>query len=169
MTSTGTFIINGAERVVISQLVRSPGAYFTTQIDPNTGRTLCNGKLIPNRGAWIEFETSPRDVLYVKIDRKRKAPVTMLLRALDWKDDRNIKSSEINDNQIASLFKDIDNNPDHNFIRTTLSKDSTSDSSQLEADTKQKVNQREAALIEFYRRQRPGAVSYTHLTLPTKA
>ena len=156
MTSTGTFIINGAERVVISQLVRSPGAYFTTQIDPNTGRTLCNGKLIPNRGAWIEFETSPRDVLYVKIDRKRKAPVTMLLRALDWKDDKNIKSSEISDSQIASLFKDIDNNPDHNFIRTTLSKDSTSDSSQLDGDTKQKVTQRETALIEFYRRQRPG-------------
>ena len=156
MTSTGTFIINGAERVVISQLVRSPGAYFTTQIDPNTGRTLCNGKLIPNRGAWIEFETSARDVLYVKIDRKRKAPITMLLRALDWKDDRNIKSSEISDDQILSLFKDIDNNPDHNFIRTTLSKDSTSDSSQLDADSKQKVTQREVALIEFYRRQRPG-------------
>ncbi|HOG48693.1 MAG TPA: hypothetical protein PLB78_18850, partial [Anaerolineae bacterium] len=82
MTENGTFIINGAERVVVSQLIRSPGAYFTVEEDRPTGRLLCQAKLIPNRGAWLEFETSKRDVLSVKVDRKRKIPVTVLLRAL---------------------------------------------------------------------------------------
>ena len=76
MTKAGTFIINGAERVVVSQLVRSPGVYFTEDRDPGTGRPLASAKLIPYRGAWIEFETTNRDVIYVKIDRKRKTPVT---------------------------------------------------------------------------------------------
>ncbi|NLE77532.1 MAG: DNA-directed RNA polymerase subunit beta, partial [Chloroflexi bacterium] len=71
MTENGTFIINGAERVVVSQLIRSPGVYFTTEEDPATGRDLCMAKLIPNRGAWLEFETSKKDVLSVKVDRKR--------------------------------------------------------------------------------------------------
>ena len=83
MTANGTFVINGAERVVVSQLVRSPGVYFTLETDPTTGRELCYGKLIPNRGAWLEFETSNKDVLSVKVDRKRKIPVTTLLRAID--------------------------------------------------------------------------------------
>ena len=83
MTPTGTFIINGAERVVVSQLVRSPGVYFTTEKDPTTGRDLAYAKVIPNRGAWLEFETSNRDVISVKVDRKRKIPVTTLLRAID--------------------------------------------------------------------------------------
>src|SRR5919199_6463364 len=82
MTDNGTFVINGAERVVVSQLVRSPGVYFTIEEDPTTGRRLCVGKLIPSRGAWLEFETSNRDLLSVKVDRKRKIPVTTLLRAL---------------------------------------------------------------------------------------
>src|SRR5438128_7906169 len=86
MTDIGTFIINGAERVVVSQLVRSPGVYFTLESDPTTGRPLCYGKLIPNRGAWLEFETSNRDVMSVKVDRKRKIPITTLLRAIDEPD-----------------------------------------------------------------------------------
>src|SRR5207245_10925118 len=75
MTDEGTFIVNGTERVVVSQLVRSPGVYFTAAEDPNTGRKLFGAKLIPNRGAWLEIETSAKDLLTVKIDRKRKVPV----------------------------------------------------------------------------------------------
>jgi len=77
MTENGTFIINGAERVVVSQLVRSPGVYFDANEDTATGRPLATAKLIPSRGAWLEFETSSRDVLSVKVDRKRKIPVTL--------------------------------------------------------------------------------------------
>jgi DNA-directed RNA polymerase subunit beta len=83
MTEKGTFIINGAERVVVSQLVRSPGVYYTIEIDPASGRRLCYAKLIPNRGAWLEFETSNRNVVSVKVDRKRKIPVSNLARAID--------------------------------------------------------------------------------------
>ena len=82
MTKEGTFIINGAERVVASQLVRSPGVYFTADEDAATGRKLFAAKLIPGRGAWLEFETSNKNLLTVKIDRKRKLPVTTLLRAI---------------------------------------------------------------------------------------
>ena len=82
MTKEGTFIINGAERVVVSQLVRSPGVYFTADEDATTGRRLFAAKLIPGRGAWLEFETSNKNLLTVKIDRKRKLPVTTLLRAI---------------------------------------------------------------------------------------
>src|ERR671917_2731313 len=82
MTDQGTFIINGAERVVVSQLVRSPGVYYTSTEDPATGRLLHAAKVIPNRGAWLEFETSNKDLLSVKVDRKRKIPVTTLLRAV---------------------------------------------------------------------------------------
>src|SRR5918996_790144 len=82
MTEQGTFIINGAERVVVSQLVRSPGVYYTGSEDPSTGRMLFAAKVIPNRGAWLEFETSNKDLLSVKVDRKRKIPVTTLLRAV---------------------------------------------------------------------------------------
>jgi len=82
MTKEGTFIINGSERVVVSQLVRSPGAYFTVEEDSATGKRLAGGKLIPNRGAWLEFETSTKNIISVKVDRKRKLPITTLLRAL---------------------------------------------------------------------------------------
>ena len=98
MTRYGTFIINGAERVVVSQLVRSPGVYFTYNEDPTTGRELCYAKLIPNRGAWLEFETSNKDILSVKVDRKRKIPVTTLLRAIGY----------ATDDAILDLFKDVD-------------------------------------------------------------
>ena len=115
MTSAGTFIINGAERVVVSQLVRSPGVYFTEDRDPGSGRPLSSAKLIPYRGAWMEFETSNRDVLYVKVDRKRKTPVTTLLRALGYETDQ----------EIIELFEDVDTNDDHQFIRATIAKDSS--------------------------------------------
>ncbi len=133
MTTTGTFIINGAERVVVSQLVRSPGVYFTTDADPTTGRILTSAKLIPIRGAWMEFETSNRDVISVKVDRKRKTPVSMLLRAMGYASDEDI----------IGLFEDVDTDPDHPYIQTTIAKDAT-------------VNSEEEALLEFYRRLRPG-------------
>ncbi len=133
MTSTGTFISNGAERVVVSQLVRSPGVYFTTDIDANTGRPLAAAKLIPYRGAWMEFETSNRDVISVKVDRKRKTPVSTLLRCLGY---------ETNE-EILSLFEDVDTDEDHKYIQTTIEKDSG-------------VTDTNDALLEFYRRLRPG-------------
>ena len=110
MTSKGTFIINGAERVVVSQLVRSPGVYFSLERDVATDRNLCSAKLIPYRGAWLEFETSTRDFLTVKVDRKRKVAVTTLLRALGM----------VTDEEILETFADEDTYPDHHYIRTTL-------------------------------------------------
>ncbi len=133
MTDAGTFIINGAERVVVSQLVRSPGVYFTIDEDPGSGRRLCSAKLIPNRGAWLEFETSTRDVVSVKVDRKRKIPVTTMLRALGLSDD----------DTLIGTFKDVDKNPDHPFIETTKDKEPT-------------VTNEEEALLDFYRKLRPG-------------
>ena len=133
MTSTGTFIINGAERVVVSQLVRSPGVYFTTNSDPASGRPLASAKLIPYRGAWMEFETSNRNVLTVKVDRKRKTPISTLLRAMGYSTDE----------ELLVPFEDIDANPEHQYIKTTISKDLS-------------VTNQEEALLEFYRRLRPG-------------
>ena len=128
MTENGTFIINGAERVVVSQLVRSPGVYFTVVEDPSSGRPLCMGKLIPNRGAWLEFETSNKDILSVKVDRKRKIPVTTLLRAI------GIGS----DDELLELYQEVDNN------------EGTSLFAPIEKITKST----EEALLEFYRRLR---------------
>ena len=133
MTSNGTFIINGAERVVVSQLVRSPGVYFTIGSDPTTGRRLASAKLIPYRGAWMEFETSNRDIVSVKVDRKRKTPVSTLLRAIGYSTDE----------ELLELFRDVDNNPEHQYIKTTIQKDSA-------------VTNPEEALLEFYRGLRPG-------------
>jgi len=116
MTSNGTFIINGAERVVVSQLVRSPGVYLTVSEDPTSGRALCMGKLIPSRGAWLEFETSTKDVLSVKVDRKRKIPVTTLLRAIA----AIIETPELKagtDEELLALFADVDDHPDHHYIQ----------------------------------------------------
>jgi len=141
MTENGTFIINGAERVVVAQLVRSPGCYFTLETDATSGRTLCAGKLIPSRGAWLEFESSNKDVLSVKVDRKRKIPITTLLRAIDEKD--GVDDDELGtDERILKLFEDIDDNPDHQYIRSTIEKEPTKNKSE--------------ALLEFYRRLRPG-------------
>jgi DNA-directed RNA polymerase subunit beta len=107
---------------VVSQLVRSPGVYFTLEKDPTTGRGLAFAKVIPNRGAWLEFETSNRDVISVKVDRKRKIPVTTLLRAIDseeGKRDQEVGSAE----RILKWFEVIDVNPDHHFIATTIDKE----------------------------------------------
>ena len=125
MTETGTFIINGAERVIVSQLVRSPGAYYGVATDP-TGKLLYSSTLIPNRGAWIELENDANDVISVRIDRTRKLPVTILIRALG-----------ISTNQaIAELF---DNDP---CIVNTMERDS--------------AMSKEEALVEIYKRLRPG-------------
>jgi len=144
MTPNGTFVINGAERVVVSQLIRSPGAYFTVEEDPTTGRRLCMGKLIPNRGAWLEFETSRRDVISVKVDRKRKLPITTLLRAMgavsDSIDDVAIK--EGSDEELLEIFATVDNMPEHAYIRTTADHDATKAAKD--------------ALEEFYKKMRPG-------------
>src|SRR5438046_7673473 len=142
MTDNGTFIINGAERVVVSQLVRSPGVYFTTEEDPTSGRELCMGKLIPSRGAWLEFETSSRDVMSVKVDRKRKIPVTTLLRALPRVVPEFTAVARGTDEEILALFEGVDEGSDHRFVQSTLDKDPASNS--------------EEALLEFYRRLRPG-------------
>src|SRR5690606_17000749 len=89
MTKKGTFIINGAERVVVSQLVRSPGVYYSEEID-KSGKKLYSATVIPNRGAWLEYETDSNDVVYVRIDRTRKLPITTLLRALGYKTNAEI-------------------------------------------------------------------------------
>lgn len=125
MTDTGTFIINGAERVIVSQLVRSPSVYFNTKVDKN-GKKTYTGTVIPNRGAWLEFETDAKDIIYVRIDRTRKLPVTALLRALGFASDAEI---------IQLLGED-------EYIRFTLDKDNTDST--------------EKALIEIYERLRPG-------------
>ncbi len=132
MTDQGTFIINGAERVVVSQLVRSPGVYYSDTEDPTSGRTLFSAKVIPNRGAWLEFETSNKDLLSVKVDRKRKIAATTLLRAVGY---------ESND-LIAGLFVNVDTDPDHPYVASTLDKDLT--------------KTQQDALIEVYKKLRPG-------------
>jgi DNA-directed RNA polymerase subunit beta len=132
MTGEGTFIVNGTERVVVSQLVRSPGVYFTAAEDRTTGRLLYAAKLIPNRGAWLEVETSSKDVLTVKIDRKRKVPVTTLVRAIGY----------ASNDDIRAFFADVDEDPEHQYIAATLEKDGSTTV--------------EEALVELYRKIRPG-------------
>ena len=132
MTDQGTFVINGAERVVVSQLVRSPGVYYSEVEDPASGRMLFSAKVIPNRGAWLEFETNNKDQLWVKVDRKRKIAATTLLRAVGY---------EQND-EISALFSAIDSDPEHPFIAGTLDKDLTKTQGE--------------ALIEVYKKLRPG-------------
>ena len=133
MTKSGTFIINGAERVIVSQLVRSPGAYFTADTDLVTGRKLASAKLIPYRGTWLEFETSQRDLITVKVDRRRKFPVYLFLRALDY----------TSEEEVMDLFSDVDTDPIHSYMKSTIAKDIS-------------VESQEEAKIEFYRRIRPG-------------
>ncbi len=125
MTDSGTFIINGAERVIVSQLVRSPGAYFADAMD-KSGKTVFTGSVIPSRGTWLEFENDAKDVLNVRIDRTRKIPGTILLRALGLSSDEEI----------------IEVLGDHEFIRNTLAKDTTHNTDE--------------ALIEIYNKLRPG-------------
>ena len=125
MTENGTFIINGAERVIVSQLVRSPSVYFNDKIDKN-GRKGYTSTVIPSRGAWLEMETDAKNVVHVRIDRTRKLPITVLLRALGFSSDEEI----------------IDLIGDNEYLRNTLDKDNTEDS--------------DKALIEIYERLRPG-------------
>ncbi|SIS91468.1 DNA-directed RNA polymerase subunit beta [Kroppenstedtia eburnea] len=125
MTDTGTFIINGAERVIVSQLVRSPSVYYNSKVDKN-GKPTFTATVIPNRGAWLEFETDAKDIIYVRIDRTRKIPVTVLLRALGYSSDAEI----------------LDLLGDDEYVRNTLDKDNTGNT--------------EKALIEIYERLRPG-------------
>jgi DNA-directed RNA polymerase subunit beta len=132
MTDQGTFVINGAERVVVSQLVRSPGVYYSEVEDPASGRMLFSAKVIPNRGAWLEFETNNKDQLWVKVDRKRKIAATTLLRAVGYEDN----------DEIGALFSSVDTDPDHPFVANTLDKDLT--------------RTQQEALIEVYKKLRPG-------------
>lgn len=125
MTDTGTFVINGAERVIVSQLVRSLSVYFNEKIDKN-GRENYDATIIPNRGAWLEYETDAKDVVYVRIDRTRKLPLTVLLRALGFSTDQEI----------------VDLLGDSEYLRNTLEKDGTENTEQ--------------ALLEIYERLRPG-------------
>ena len=125
MTDSGTFVINGAERVIVSQLVRSPSVYFNHEIDKN-GRELITSQIIPNRGTWLEFEVDARDVLYVRIDRTRKVPITTLLRAFGLS----------SDDEILKMFGDDE------YLKNTISKDSTKNTDE--------------ALIEIYEKLRPG-------------
>ncbi|MCI0550907.1 MAG: DNA-directed RNA polymerase subunit beta [Anaerolineae bacterium] len=151
MTDKGTFIINGTERVVVSQLIRSPGVYFEAPTDRATGRSLAMSKLIPDRGAWMEFETRKSDYIILKFNRKRTVPITVFLRALAAVDD-DIKDSVLNtgsDEEILSLFQDVDNNPERLFIASTLKQEP-----EWEVSNKQTLA--EAALIEFFRKMRPG-------------
>jgi len=113
MTDTGTFIISGVERVVVNQLTRFPGVYFTLYRDPSSGRELGYAKLVAEHGAWLDFDTSNRDVISVKVSGKRKIPVTTLLRAIGFESDE----------ALFSLFQDVDNSPEHAFIRSTIDRD----------------------------------------------
>ena len=126
MTDSGTFIINGAERVVVSQLVRSPGCYYDAIFDPKTGRKTYTSTVMPLRGAWLEYETDSNDVFYVRVDRTRKVPITTLLRTIGI----------VTDDQIRELFGE---NP---LLETTINKDP--------------IKTQEEAILEIYRKLRPG-------------
>ena len=131
MTAKGTFITSGAERVVVSQLLRSPGAYFTKEENPS-GLNLCHAKLISNRGAWLEFDTSTADVMSVKINGKRKIAITTLLRALGF-----------NTSQLTTMYAKEDNSPNHHYIKATLERDPS-------------IRDEAEALLDIYRKLRPG-------------
>jgi DNA-directed RNA polymerase subunit beta len=151
MTENGTFIINGTERVVVSQLIRSPGVYFDVEEDRVTGRRLSMAKLIPDRGVWMEFETRKSDYLTIKFNRKRTLPVTILLRALAAVDDQT--GSDIlgsgSDEELLALFQDADSNTSHQYIPTTIRQEPN-------WEPKNGRTLAEEALLEFYRRLRPG-------------
>ena len=133
MTIKGTFITSGAERVVVSQLLRSPGVYFTIEQDVTSDRGLCYAKLIPTRGAWLEFGSSNRDVISVKLNGKRKIPATTLLRAIGYSSDE----------QLLNLFAKEDSSPDHQFIKSTIGRESS-------------VRDKAGALLDIYSKLRPG-------------
>jgi DNA-directed RNA polymerase subunit beta len=132
MTDRGTFIVNGIERVVVSQIIRSAGVFFTSNYIREKNRIFYGAKIIPNRGAWLEFETDGNNVIWVKIDRKRKVAATSLLRAF------GMATSE----EIKTAFKDVDTHPDIKYIDATIKKDL--------------AKNQEEGLIEVYKRIRPG-------------
>lgn len=132
MTTRGTFIVNGVERVVINQIVRSPGVYFSGELDASSGRMLYKAEVRPLRGSWLEFEIDRNNVIAARIDRRRKVVATALLRALD------VESDE----ELLNLFKEVDSNKQHQYIKSSIAKDSTSS--------------KEEALLEIYRKMRPG-------------
>ncbi|MBI4033133.1 MAG: DNA-directed RNA polymerase subunit beta, partial [Candidatus Blackburnbacteria bacterium] len=132
MTQEGTFIINGVERAVVNQIVRSPGVYFSGEIDPGSGRMLYKAEVRPSRGSWLEFEVGRQDVIIARIDRRRKILATTLLRAMGF---------ETNE-EIIELFAEVDRDKQHPYITSTLDKDSTKN--------------KEEALLEVYRKMRPG-------------
>ena len=133
MTDRGTFIINGTERIVVSQLVRSPGVYFGINPDKTSPeKDVVDSKMIPGRGAWLEFEVDKKDIVYVRIDRKRKQPVTVLLKALGFGDTNE---------ELAHLITDSNGNPYQSMLNT-LEKDPST--------------REEEALIEVFKKQRPG-------------
>ena len=151
MTEKGTFIINGTERVVVSQLIRSPGVYFEAPEDRSTGRRLAAAKLIPDRGAWMEFETRKSDYITLKFNRKRTVPVSILLRAMAAVDDGLHVSPIIDgsDEELLGVFSQVDTNADHPFIATTIRQEPA-------WEIKEGRTLAQEALIEFYRRMRPG-------------
>lgn len=132
MLPKGSFIINGIERVIVNQLVRSPGVYFSGEIDPVSGRMLYGGEIRPLRGSWLEFAISRNDVISVKVDRRRKFPATVFLRAFGLS----------SDDQILSTFSQFEIDKEHTYITRTLEKDPTKN--------------QEEALLEIYKRMRPG-------------
>src|SRR4030042_1310388 len=133
MTSKGTFITSGAERVVVSQLLRSPGVYFTTEEDPVSGRDLCAAKLIPTRGAWLEFETSNRNVISTKIDGKRKKHITTLMRAIGFG----------SDDEIFKLFEKEEKQSEHKYISITMEKEPN-------------IRDEKEAMLDIYKKLHPG-------------
>lgn len=132
MTSRGTFVINGIERAVINQIVRSPGVYFSGELDASSGRMLYKAEVRPLHGTWLEFEVARNGVISARIDRRRKVLATILLRAMGIYEEK----------EILELFKEVDTDPQHKYISTTLEKDGTSS--------------REEAILEIYRKLRPG-------------
>ena len=132
MTPIGTFIINGIERAVVTQLVRSPGVFFSGDVDSTTGRQLYQAELRPKRGSWLEIAVGKKNVLTVKIDRRRKMPVTVLLRAMGYSTDEDLKT----------LFSDVMSDDAFELFKNTLEKDTT--------------KTKEEALIEIYEKMRPG-------------
>ncbi|HEY88584.1 MAG TPA: DNA-directed RNA polymerase subunit beta [Thermoflexia bacterium] len=150
MAQNATFIINGTERVIVSQLIRSPGVYF--DVDGDGGYRLATAKMIPDRGAWMQFETRKSGYLTLRFNRKRIIPVTLFLRALAAIDDElhsDVLSTGTNE-ELLGLFEEADNDPEHPWIATTMRQEPEFDL----RDGKYTVA--EAALIEFYRRMRPG-------------
>lgn len=132
MTTRGTFIVNGIERAVINQIVRSPGAYFSGEVDPSSGRVLYKAEIRPLHGSWLEFEVTRGDLIYARIDRRRKVLATTFLRAMGVSSDQ----------EITQVFAEIDKSADHKYIAATLNKDTT--------------KTQQEALIEVYRKMRPG-------------